>query len=47
MPAARPTAAFSTLRNSSEPGPMNRDSYPPARATEAHQKAGSASAKAR
>jgi len=45
--AVRLTAAFSTRRNSSEPTPMNRESYPPATATDIHQRMGSTAVKAR
>ena len=45
--AVRLTAAFSTRRNSSEPTPMNRGSYPPARATDATQSSGSRPVKTR
>ncbi len=46
-PAVRQTAALAMRRNSSEPTPMNRESYPPARATEAAHSSGRAQVKTR
>ena len=47
MVAVRLTAALRMRRNSSEPTPMNRGSYPPDRATAAAHRSGSAKVKIR